>query len=72
MEAGAVTMMGFWTMNGYSVGFLIGVAVVLVRSILGGNKGSGTVLSDGSFEDACYGNLEGVWPGEGNVVVSHV
>ena len=34
-------------MEGYAVGFLIGVYVVEVRSILGGDKGSGKVLSDG-------------------------
>ena len=36
-----VTIMEFWTMEGYNIGFLIGVAVVVVRSILGGDKGSG-------------------------------
>ena len=49
MEAGAVTMMGFWTMNGYSVGFLIGVYEVAGRSLIGGEKGAGSVLSGGSF-----------------------
>ena len=49
--------MGFWTMKGYSVGFLIGVAVVLVRIILGGYKVSGKVLSVGSFDDSCYETL---------------
>ena len=39
--AGAATIMEFWTMEGHSVGFLIGVAEVLVRSILGGDEGSG-------------------------------
>ena len=34
--AGSVTIMEFWTMEGYAVGFLIGKAVVAVRSILGG------------------------------------
>ena len=38
----------------------MGVAVLVVRSILGGDKGAGSVLSGGYFEDDCYGNLEGV------------
>ena len=47
---GAVTptIMEFWTMEGYYVGFLIDVPVVEFISILGGDKGSGQVLSDGS------------------------
>ena len=40
----ATTIMEFWTMEGYAVGFLTGVAVVEVRGILGGDKGSGKVL----------------------------
>ena len=34
---GAVTIMEFGTMEGYAVGFLIGVYVVVVRSILVGD-----------------------------------
>ena len=37
-------------MEGYAIGFLIGVAVVEVRRIGGGAKVSGEVLSDGSEE----------------------
>ena len=33
--SGTTTIMEFWNMEGYAVGFLIGVAVVAVRSILG-------------------------------------
>ena len=44
----ATTIMEFCTMEVYYVGFLIGVAVVEVISILGGDEGSGKVLSDGS------------------------
>ena len=32
--SGAATIMEFWTMEGYSVGFLLGILVVAVRSIL--------------------------------------
>ena len=39
-------------------------SVVIVRSILGGGKGTGSVLSGGYFEDYCDGKLEGVRPGE--------
>ena len=34
---GAATIIEFWTTEGYAVGFLIGVAVVAVRRILGGD-----------------------------------
>ena len=44
----AATIMEFWTMEGYTVVFLIGVSVVEVISILGGAKVSGKFLSDGS------------------------
>ena len=37
-------------MEGYYVGFLIGVAVFEVISILGGDKGSGKLLLDESEE----------------------
>ena len=37
-------------MGGYTVGFLIGLAVVEVRIILGVEKGPGEVLSDGVEE----------------------
>ena len=46
------------------VGFLKGVSVVAVRIRLGGDKGSGSVLSGGSFEGDSDGNLESVGPGE--------
>ena len=51
-------------MEGYDIGFLKGVAVVSVRSRIGGDKGARSVLSCGSFESASYSNLEGVGPGE--------
>ena len=38
-ESGATTIIELWTLEGYTVGFLL--AVVVVRSILGGDKGSG-------------------------------
>ena len=34
--AGAATIIEFWTMEGYAVEFLIGVAIFEVRRILGG------------------------------------
>ena len=43
--SGAANMVEFWTLEGYAVGFL--VYVVVVRSILGGNERSGSVLSGG-------------------------
>ena len=46
----AATIMEFWTMEGYAVGFLIGVVVFEVRSITGGEKVSGELLPDGSKE----------------------
>ena len=53
-------------MEVYDVGFLIGVSVVAVRIILGGDKGAGSVLSDGSFEDNLVGKIESAGPGEGD------
>ena len=47
--AGSVTIMEFWTMEGYAIGFLIRAAAVAVRSILGGDEGAGSVLSGVSF-----------------------
>ena len=44
-RAGTVTMMEFWTLEGYAVDFL--VPVVLVRRILGDDGGAGPVLSGG-------------------------
>ena len=41
---GAATIMAFWTMEGYAVGFLIGLNLVSVRIIFGGDKGAGSVL----------------------------
>ena len=64
--AGAANIIEFWTMEGYAVVFLIGVAIVAVRIILGGDKVAGSVLSIGYFEFACGGNLDGVRPGEGD------
>ena len=58
--SGAVTIMKFFIIEGCAVGFLIGLAVVAVISILGVDKGAGSVLSEGSFEDVCDVNLEGV------------
>ena len=62
--SGAPTIIKFWTMEGHSVGFLIVVSVVVVRSMLGGDEGSGSVLSGGPFEGNSDGNLEGVGPEE--------
>ena len=64
--SGAATIMDFWTLEGYAVGFLKGVALAVLISILGGDKGAGSVLSGGYFEGSCYGNIEGVSPGEGD------
>ena len=41
--AGATTIMEFWTIKGYDAGFLIGVDIVAVRIIIGGDKGAGSV-----------------------------
>ena len=41
---GATNIMEFWTMEGYTVVFLIGVAVVAVTIILGVEEGAGSVL----------------------------
>ena len=60
--------MEFSTMEGYDVGFLIGVSVVAVRSILGDDKGEGSVLTGGSFEGDSYGDLEVVGPVEGDIL----
>ena len=38
--------------------------MVVVRSILGGDKGAELVLSCGSFKDDCDVNIEGVRSGE--------
>ena len=59
---GAPTIIKFWTMEGHSVGFLIVVSVVVVRNILGGDEVAGSVLSGGSLEDTCVGNIECVRP----------
>ena len=67
--AGAATIMEFWTMEGYALEFLIGVAGVVVRRIFGGEEGSGLILSGGSFEDYIDVNLEGVRPIEGDLMV---
>ena len=45
--SGATNIMEFWIMEVYSVGFLIGVTVVAVRIILGGDKGSELFLPGG-------------------------
>ena len=47
--AGAATIIEFWTMEGYAVGFLIFVAVVTARSMLVGDKEEGSVLTGGYF-----------------------
>ena len=49
-------------MEGYDVGFLIGVAEVSVRSILGVEEGVGSVLLGGYFEVDRDGNIEGLVP----------
>ena len=66
--AGAATIMEFWTMVEYYVVFLKYVAVVAVIIRLGCDKGSGSVLSGGSFECASYGNIEGVGTVEGSLL----
>ena len=48
-----------WTTEVYSIEFLIGVAVVAVRSILVGDEGAGDILSGDFFEGDSYGKLEG-------------
>ena len=48
------------------LGLLKSVSVVVDRSILGGDEGSGSVLSGRSFDGNCDGILEGVRPGEGD------
>ena len=64
--AGAATIMEFFSMEGYSTGFLIGVAIVAARLLIGDEKGLGSILSGGSFEDFCDGNLESVRHVDGN------
>ena len=49
-------------MEGYAIGLLKCVAVVVDRRKPGGDKGSGPVLPDGYIEGAGYGKLEGVGP----------
>ena len=58
--------MEYWTMEGYTVGLLKGVAVVADRIKLGCEEGAGTVLPGEHFEGASDGNLEGVGTGEGD------
>ena len=65
---GATNIMEFWTMEGYTVVFLIGVAVVAVTIILGVEEGAGSVLSGGYFENYSDVNLEGVGTGEGDTL----
>ena len=60
--SGAATVLEFWTMEGYDVGFLIGVAAVLVIIIFGGEEITGSVLSGVSFDDAFDIKIEGVMP----------
>ena len=55
-------------MEGYAVGFSICIAVVVVISITGGDKGAGPVLSGGYFEGDSDGNLEGVGPRDGDIL----
>ena len=50
-------------MEGYYVGFLKGLFVVVDRSKLGGDKEAGPVLSDSSFEGASDVKFEGIGPG---------
>ena len=42
-KSGYVTIMEFWTLEGYVVGFLkyVAVVVVVARSRLGGDEGAG-------------------------------
>ena len=65
---GASTIMEFCTVEEYSIVFSICVSSVAVKNINGSDKGSGSVLYGGSFEDAWDGNPEGVRPGEGDTL----
>ena len=49
-------------MEGYFVEFLIVVYAVVVRNILGGDEVAGSVLSGGSLEDTCVGNIDCLRP----------
>ena len=53
-------------MEGYAIGLLKCVAVVVDRRKPGGDKGAGPVLPVGSIEGAGYGKLEGVGPEYGD------
>ena len=55
-------------MKGYSIGFLVGVAVVRVIIIFRDEKVAGSVLSGVSFEGSIDGNLEDVGPVEGDTM----
>ena len=55
-------------MKGYSIGFLVGVAVVRVIIIFRDEKVSGSVLSGVSFEGSIDNNLEDVCPVEGDTL----
>ena len=61
---GATNIMGFWTMEGYTVVFLIGVAVVAVIRIIGGEEGAGSVLSVEYFANYSDVKLEDVGTGK--------
>ena len=67
-EAIAATIIEFWTMGGYAVGFLIGIAIVAVRSEPGVDEGSGMVFPGGFFGVTWYGNLDSAGPGEGGTM----
>ena len=58
----------YWRKIGNIEGYAVGIVeciYVYIRKI-GGNKGSGTVLSGGLFEGNSYGNLGGTDPGLGD------
>ena len=50
----------------YAVGFLVGVAGVVVRGILGGDEGAGYILSVRSFEGDSDGKLDCEGPRDGD------
>ena len=55
--AGATNIMKIWIMEGYDVGLLIGVSIVVVIIVRRGDKGEGSILSGRLFEDSCDKNL---------------
>ena len=52
----------YWTGEGYTLGLLKGIALVVYKQKLGVGKVPGGVLTGVSFEVDCDGNIEGVGP----------